>query len=241
MVEIIAEIGISHGGDMNLLKKMIYSAKECGANIAKTQLYDPAKLFPSKQIWVEGTNWYSMVEKTKMSYEQLGQFFEWCKEADIEPMASAFDLERVGWLEDYGVRRHKVASPVNNDTELIEAFFRTNKDILVSCKRRHNVHAFWQPQNRLNRISWLYCIPEYPTFFDKLEFDQIGFPGEFQGFSDHTIGIEASIVAMSRGARIIEKHFTLDRKLPGPDMVCSIEPHELKELVEWSMKVEEIL
>ena len=241
-IEIVAEIGINCGGMTNFAKNLILLAKKAGADCAKFQLYSVDALFPDKQIMSQGMNWFEEVKPTELTYEQVCQLAEYCKEVGIEFMASAFDIERVGWLEDVGVKKHKVASRMNNNKELIDAMFNTGKEILVSCKQRDITYAFWQPQNKRNKVKWLYCIPEYPTSLDKLGFDNINFPDKFQGFSDHTVGIEASIVAMSRGATIIEKHFCYIRDHAiNPDMVCSIEADELRQLVQWARKIEEMI
>ena len=238
MIEIIAEIGINWNGDMDLLKELIFQAKECGANMAKTQLYSPSKLFPAKEILVDGKNWYSEVEKTEMSKSQLYQFIEWCREAEIEPIASAFDTERLSWL-DYGVKKHKVASIFNRNKEYIDAVIATGKEVLLSCRDRTN--TYHPPIQFREKIKYLYCIPKYPTLLTDLKFSRIGFMGHYQGLSDHSEGIEASMVAMSRGATIIEKHFCLERDNSNPDMICSIEPAELRQLVDFARKVEMIL
>ena len=234
---VIAEIGINWSGDMNLLKELVFRAKDCSCNIAKTQLYDPTKLFPNKEIWVQGKNWYPEVEKTKMSREQLFQFADWCKEVEIEPMASCYDLERLSWLEAVGVGRHKIGSRANKNWKLISAMLQTGKEILYSCQVRDFTSYILQ----FPEIKYLYCIPEYPTPLEKLKFSKIAFPLEFQGFSQHYPGIEPALVAMARGAQIIEIHFCLKRDNSNPDMACSIEPRELKQLVEFARRVEEIL
>ena len=234
-IEIIAEIGINWNGDMKLAKELIRLAKENDANAAKFQLYDVDASFPDKKIIAQGKNWYNEVKKTQLTKEQTFQLAEWCKETDIEFMASASDLERVSWLEEVGVKRHKVASSMNKNKELIDAMVNTGKEVLLSCQR---VYLAYIPTQS---IKALYCIPRYPTQLNELGFDSIEFPEEFRGFSDHTIGIEASMIAMARGARIIEKHFCLKRDNSNPDMICSIEPSELKQLVNFARKVEEIL
>ena len=237
-ITIISEIGINWGGDMKLLKEMIFQGKDCGCDIIKTQLYDPAKLFPSKEIWVGNKNWYPEVEKTKMTKEQLFQFAKWCREVGAEPMASAFDLERLSWLEEIGVKRHKIATIFNKNKEYIMAVVMTNKEVLLSCQRRQL--AYIPPLVGYKRIKVLYCIPEYPTQLSSFGFDKISFPYEFQGFSCHYPGIEPSIIAIARGAKIIEVHFTLSREMIGPDHTSSLEPSELKQLVSFARKTEEI-
>jgi len=235
-ITIIVEAGINHNGNMDTAKELILRAKYAGADVWKTQIYDVAKMFPNKQVMAQGKNWYDKVLKTQLNKEHVLELSNYCKRLDIEFMASAFDIERLGWLEEIGVKRHKLATSVNKNRAIIEAMIATDKEILYSCQSclRPNVPQY-------PKMKFLYCIPKYPTSLKDLYLTNVDFGFAFQGFSDHTIGIEASMVAMSRGALIIEKHFCLKRDNSNPDMICSIEPHELKELVSFARKVEEIL
>jgi N,N'-diacetyllegionaminate synthase len=146
-------------------------------------------------------------------------------------MASAFDTERVGWLEVMGVKRHKLASRSIVDKNLITTLEQTHKPLLISL-------GHWQseelPEIRSGGgIQFLHCISEYPTPLEKVNLSSIDFYGPIKGFSDHTIGISASVAALSRGATVIEKHFTLDKEMDGPDHSCSITPEELAQLCEF--------
>ena len=221
---------------------MILRARACGCQIIKTQLYDSARLFPTGELWIRGRDWYSEVEKTNLTKKQFSQFVEWCREVGAEPMASAFDLERLGWLEEVRIKRHKVASRCVNDTILLDAIEKTGKEVLTSVPYGR------LSETKLSRIAnkkLLFCVPEYPAPYQKLHLGTVFKDSElfnkFIGFSDHSEGIEASLVALSRGCQIVEKHFTLDRNMSGPDHICSIEPSELKQLTDFASKVEEIL
>lgn len=235
MVTIIAEAGINHTGDMNLAKEMVCTARSVGADVFKTQLYDVDKVFPNGLIMAQGRNWYNEVKKTQFSKEQVFALAECCRSHKIEFMASAFDLERLSWLEEIGVKRHKIASRMNLNREHLEAVISTGKEILLSCTL-----DYYSPLSLPMNTKFLYCIPQYPTPLTEVHLKDVDFQ-RYDGFSDHAVGIEAAMVAISRGARIIEKHFTLDRALPGPDQICSANPKELKELVKFARKVEELL
>lgn len=237
---IIAEAGINHNGNIETAKELIRQAKECGADIWKTQLYDVGKSFLGKKIIAQGRNWYEEVKKTQLSKDQTFLLADYCKEVGIEFMASAPDLERLGWLEEIGVKRHKVGSSMNKNKELIDVMLKTGKQILISDKIPV---SYYNPgQTKHHQYSVLYCIPEYPTSLLKLKLSKVLFGTAFVGFSDHTQGIEASMVAMARGAIIIEKHFTLDKTDPrGPDHICSVELDELRQLVRFARKCEEII
>lgn len=220
--EIIAEIGQNHDGDMGRACELIHAAKAGGADVAKFQLFDAPRLFPR-----ENNPWYDYNCKTELIFEQAERLKRECDDAGIEFMASAFDPERVGWLETLGVRRHKIASRSINDEVLIKAVAETDKPFLVSLGAWTEPGFPQFPEG--GEVFFLYCVSEYPTPFERLRFGEIDF-SVYAGFSDHTIGVEAAAIAMSRGAGILEKHFTLDKSSYGPDHAGSMTPDELAEL-----------
>ena len=232
---VIAEAGINHLGNLRVAKEMIDIAKIVGADIFKTQLYDVDSLFPDKKIISQGKNWYEEVKKTQLTKRQVVGLAEYCQSLGLEFMASAFDLERLSWLGEIGVRRHKVASRMNQNREYLETVSRTGKEILLSCRLN-----YLSPCVLPLSTKFLYCIPQYPAPLTEIHLQDVNFQ-HYAGFSDHTVGIDAAMVAISRGAQIIEKHFTLDTTLPGPDQICSATPLELKALVDFARKAEEIL
>jgi sialic acid synthase SpsE len=222
MIEIIAEIGQNHNGDMNLAKELIDAAKENGADVAKFQLFDAPTLFPSTKPWFD----YNC--KTQLSKDNVNELSEYCTKVDIEFMASVFDIERIKWLEDVNVLRYKIASRSIKEDSLIKELIKTKKPLLASL-------GMWEEENFPlildDKANFLFCISKYPTELEDFNFSNIDFNNKYSGFSDHSIGIVASCVAMSRGAQIIEKHFTLDKKMEGPDHAGSMIPNELKEIV----------
>jgi N-acetylneuraminate synthase/N,N'-diacetyllegionaminate synthase len=229
---IIAEIGQNHNGDMAIAKKLIHLASEKGADIAKFQLYDVDKIF------TPDFEWYNEGKEAQLTKEQAFYLVNECDEDGIEFMASVFDLERFGWTEEIGMKRYKIASRSIYDGELINAIASTGKDMIVSL-------GMWEGEGfpvikTSGRMDYLYCVSKYPTMPEDLDFLSVDF-NNYSGFSDHTIGVEAPLVAMSRGARIIEKHFTLDKNMHGPDHALSMEPDELELLVNYADKIENIL
>lgn len=224
MTIIIAEAGINHNGSMALARLLILRAKLCGCNAAKFQVYSVDKLFPDKQILAQDKNWYKEVKGTELTKNQVIDLADYCAHEKIEFLASAFDLERLGWLEEVGVKRHKIATRMNQNREYIDAVLATGKETLISSQTPVPYHSMFRP---------LYCIPEYPTPPEHLKLPD--FNCNWKGFSDHTIGIEAAMMAISKGATYIEKHFTIDRHdTSGPDHICSSEPAEMKKLVEFA-------
>lgn len=217
---IIAEIGQNHNGDMSLAKELIVAAKESGADIAKFQLYDAPTLFPTNKPWFE----YNCI--TQLTKEQLNDLSEFSRKVNIEFMASAFDVERVMWLEELGVRRHKVASRSIAQLDLLDAIASTKKPVIASL-------GMWGksdfPNLPFQSVDFLYCVSKYPTQLEDLKLEAVDF-SKFAGFSDHTIGITAACTALVLGARIIEKHFTIDKAMAGPDHSGSMTPDELLQL-----------
>jgi len=225
-MEIIAEIGQNHNGDISLAKELIHAAKENGADVAKFQLYNAKSLFPQ-----EGNEWFEYNCQTEISRDQLNILVKECNKCGIEFMASPFDIERVQWLEEEQVKRYKIASRSIQDEALIRRICRTQKPIIASL-------GLWQ-ENELPKIespkevSFLYCVCEYPTPLSHLNFSAVDFTNKYNGFSDHSEGTVASKIAISRGAKIIENHFTLDKKMHGPDHAGSMTTKELKDITDF--------
>lgn len=217
---IIAECGINHFGNMEIARELIRQAKLSGADYAKFQLYDVDRVFPNKRIMARGINWYESVKPTQLTKEEAKMLFDYGNEMGIEVFFSVFDAERIKWCEEIGVKRYKIAYSQWRNLFLWEHL----PNLIISA-----------PYKIKNKTT-LYCIPKYPTQLKDLKFNSISF-SDFDGFSDHTIGIEASMIALSRGARIIEKHFCLTRERDGSDIPLSITPSELKQLVDFAKKV----
>lgn len=221
-MEILAEIGQNHNGDMDLARELIRQAKAGGADAAKFQVYDARALFPK-----ENNPWYDYNCRTELSRLQVEALAETCREAGVEFLASVFDVERVAWLEDLGVSRYKVASRSIGDRKLLEALARTGKPLIVSL-------GFWTGDEfpvieTPARVDFLYCVSKYPTPLEDVGLSRVDFT-RYAGFSDHTLGLTAPMAALARGARIVEKHLTLDKTMEGPDHACSMDPGELRAL-----------
>lgn len=219
-LEIIAEIHPQHGGSMVAIREMIRQAKRNGADVAKFQLYDAEALLGPAWAYLE------------LGRDDVGRIKAWCDEEEIEFMASVFDEERLGWVEEVGVARHKIASgTVRNDRALCEAILDLGKPTIVSL-------GHWEgpgvPFGESDSIDYLYCKAKYPALLD----DMGDFPADFPaagltGYSDHTIGTDVCLLAIARGARILEKHFTLDKmrtKETEKAHICSMTPDELAEM-----------
>ena len=221
--EIIAEIGQNHNGDMALAERLIRAAKEAGADVAKFQLYDARALFPPR----EQNPWFDYNCSTELTKADVARLAKCCADAGIEFMSSVFDVERIGWLEDVGVRRYKIASRSIADRELIEAVAATGKPMIVSL-------GAWKepglPHIRApGGVDYLHCVSEYPAALGHLRLSQVDF-STHSGFSDHSEGTVAACAAFVLGARILEKHMTFDKTAYGPDHACSMTPDELRQI-----------
>lgn len=223
-MEIIAEIGQNHNGDIELARRLICAAKGGGADVAKFQLYDARSLFPK-----EGNPWFDYNCTTELSRDDVERLSRTCDEVGIEFMASVFDVERLAWLEEVGVKRHKLASRSVRDKALVDAMAATGKPVLMSL-------GMWDeaefPPFPNDKVNYLYCISKYPTPLEELHLSKIDF-SRYAGFSDHSIGISAAVAALARGAGVIEKHFTLDKTMYGPDHEGSMTPGELRQLANF--------
>ena len=232
-VEIIAEIGQNHNGDMAVAKDLIAAAKEAGADVAKFQVFDARALFPKV-----GNEWFDYNCKAELSRAQVELLAEECDRLGIEFMASVFDQERLAWVDQMPtVCRHKIASRSIRDTALINAIIGTGKPVIISL-------GIWDRVElpdfvSSSQIDYLYCVSDYPTALEDLQIQIIDFD-RYSGFSDHTIGLTAAKTAIVRGARLIEKHFTLDVDMYGPDHRGSMTPEDLKDLVEFKDELEKI-
>lgn len=232
---IIAEIGINHNGSLHVAHEMIRQAKISGADIAKFQFYDPYRIFGPNGSYPNAEA-LAQALTVQFGFDEAKQLKAWCDQEGIEFMASVFDLERFEWTEALGVRRHKIASRAAQDIELCQRILATGGETFVSL-------GFWTgdrvPYDAPN-AKYLYCVPKYPCPYEDVHMPRSFAESEYAGFSDHTIGIETALVAVGRGARVIEKHFTLNKGLPGPDHVCSATPDELAELSRLSRLMEKI-
>ncbi len=229
---IIAEIGQNHNGDMAIARKMITAAKEGGADIAKFQLYNVDSIFPPS------FEWYQEAKEAQLNRQQVVALADWCQQTGIEFMASVFDTERVEWCQEIGMKRYKIASRSIYEKQLIKAVAQTGKDMIVSLGMYQGKR--FPRITTTGKVDFLYCVAKYPALPEDFNFLTVNFD-KYSGFSDHSLGIEAALVAMGRGARIIEKHLTLDKKMHGPDHSGSMEPQELRQIVSFSRKFERIL
>ena len=214
---IIAEIGNNHEGSFKTAKKLIYKAKLSGADAVKFQIFKP-ELFVHK----DQTKWLKVLKKFQLNYDQFISLKNYSKKLNIKFFASAFDLESLDFiLKNTDII--KVASSDNNNFIFLDKIFKKNKKCIISTGLLNfkQIDSFckkiWKKYSKRvleNRLCLLHCVSSYPANDSDMNLNYIKRLKKLYkfsiGFSDHSVGIEAPIVAASLGANIIEKHFTLD-------------------------------
>ena len=224
MITIIAEAGINHCGSLDRALKMVEVAADAGANVIKFQSFTADKLGYDEKL----TAFLKGVELSKDDHHKLKLKADKCK---IEFMSTPFSAEWVDFLVRLGVKRLKISSGKVKDKAFVDYARATDLPLIIS-NGMTNEDEFLDAAAYVDTA--LYCVSQYPTPLHKVDFRKMmALKNNYYnyGFSDHTQGIAASVIAAASGAVVIEKHFTLDRRLAGPDQICSIEPDELKQMV----------
>lgn len=246
-VKIIAEAGVNHNGNISLAKRMVDVAKEAGADYVKFQTFKPEKLaskFASKADYQKETtdkneSQQDMLKKLALKDEEYKELATYCEKKGIGFISTPFETDSLRVLEMIDMDFWKLSSgEVTNYPFLVEVA-RTKKPVVLSTGMS-NLEEVRQAikvlkSNGTTKISLLHCNTQYPTPYEDVNLLamktlQEAFECEV-GYSDHTPGIEVSIAAVALGATIIEKHFTLDKSMDGPDHKASLEPDELKAMV----------
>lgn len=219
-VKIISEIHPQFIGSISELKRMILQCKINGADYVKVQLYDSQKMFNNKDR--------TYLEITEKELSEINKF---SNDHGINLTASIFDEKRLEWCDKLNFDFYKIASvTVKNDLNLCKKIISTNKNILVSLGMYD--FSLGKPFNEAN-VEYLYCVSKYPTNLYEIHMPEFGENKLFQGYSDHTVGLAASIYAASRGAKYIEKHFSNNKSLNVPTQqahVCSMDDKDLSEM-----------
>lgn len=224
-VFIIAEIGVNFQGNLELAKRLIYSAKESGADAVKFQLYDPAKIFGPEGSHPDGKN-YQWALKCELSRDTFIELWRFAELVNIPLSASVFDFERFHWLAELNPPFYKIASrTAQTDPDLTWAVIETGKPIYIS-----NGFGWAENYRTAPNVREMFCVSQYPALkVDLPEFG--GINGRPHGYSDHFPGTRKALEAINRGAMSLEVHYTFDHKMEGPDHVMSKTPDELRQIV----------
>lgn len=259
-VLIIAEAGVNHNGSLEIAKKLVDKAVEAGVDYIKFQTFKASKLvtkaakqaeYQQKNIGKEGDSQYQMLKKLELSPEDHEVLIAYCKEKGIKFFSTAFDFDSIEYLHSLNLDLWKIPSGEVTNYLFLKRVAAYNKKTILStgmCEMedvRAAVDALYRNGLSKEKLILLHCNTEYPTPFEDVNLKAMGaLREEFGvkvGYSDHTKGIEVPIAAVALGATVIEKHFTLDRNMEGPDHKASLEPEELKAMVNAIRNIEKAI
>lgn len=254
---IIAEAGVNHNGDINLAKKLIKAAAKSGADAVKFQTFTAdsittktaGKAAYQKKTTNASESQYAMLKRLELSLDAFVILADYAKKNNIEFLSSPFDSKSAELLEAIGVSAYKIPSGEITNIPLLEQIGSYKKPVILSTgmadldEIREGISAIRRRGTK--EIILLHCVTSYPAPLESTNLRMIiTLSNIFKvpiGFSDHTQGVVAALLARALGACVIEKHFTLDREMQGPDHKASLEPHELADLVQKVRLVESAL
>ena len=256
---IIAEAGVNHNGSIATAKKMIDAAVNAGADLVKFQTFKAKTLVTEtavkadyqKNLTEKGESQFEMIKKLELDRTAHLELIQHCGKQDIRFLSTAFDHDSIELLAKLDIPLFKIPSGEITNLPYLRHIGRMGKPIIMSTgmstleEVRKALNVLLESGAEKEKITILHCNTEYPTPIEDVNLkamltirDELGVN---IGYSDHTHGIEVPIAAVAMGATVIEKHFTLDRNLPGPDHAASLEPHELKEMVSAIRNIEKAM
>ncbi|HWU42813.1 MAG TPA: N-acetylneuraminate synthase [Bdellovibrio sp.] len=256
---IIAEAGVNHNGSLENALKLIDVASDAGVDIVKFQTFKAANLvtksarmaeYQKNNIGKEETQ-YEMLKKLELSFKDHDELVKHCQKRSIRFLSTAFDFESLEFLKSLKMGLWKIPSGEITNLPYLEKIGSYGDPVILSTgmadlsEVQQAVGALINAGLSRDKISVLHCNTEYPTPMKDVNLNAMKAMGDLlnieYGYSDHTMGIEIPIAAVALGARVIEKHFTLDRSMPGPDHRASLEPNELKAMVQSIRNIEAAL
>ena len=258
-VIIIAEAGVNHNGDYELAKQLVLKAKEAGVDYVEFQTAKPelviskfAEMADYQKVNTgKVESQLEMCKRIHLNLEDYKPLKAFCEEVGVKFISTPFDLVSIDVLEELDMDFWKIPSGEITNYPYLVKIAKTHRPVVLStgmCEviEIHNaINVLVENGLRRDQISLLHCNTEYPTPFHDVNLRAMNaLSEEFGvkvGYSDHTVGIEVPVAAVALGAKIIEKHFTLDHNLPGPDHIASLEPDELKQMVDSIRNIEKSL
>lgn len=255
-VFIIAEAGVNHNGDIGLAKKLIDVASSAGADAVKFQTFKAEKIVSKnskkadyqKDSTDENESQFEMLKKLELSEGDHRELIDYCSEKNIVFMSTPFDIESVNFLDRLGLMTFKIPSGEITNYPLLKRIGELKKKIILSTgmstigEVESALGVLMHAGTEKNNITVLHANTEYPTPVEDVNLKAMSTIGRTfnlnYGYSDHTLGIEIPIAAAALGATVIEKHFTLDKKMKGPDHMASLEPEELCQMVKSIRNIE---
>lgn len=255
-VLVIAEAGVNHNGSLELAKSLIDAAAEAGADYVKFQTFKAKSLVtnsaPKAEYQVKNAgadeSQFDMIRRLELSEQMHEELWDYCEKKNIGFLSTGFDTESVDYLKNLGIDLFKVPSGELTNLPFLRHIGALNRNVILSTgmaclgEIEEAIDAVEKAGTPRMNITVLHCTTEYPTPMQDVNLramHNIGAAmGVRVGYSDHTPGIEVPIAATALGATVIEKHFTLDRTLPGPDHLASLEPDELNAMVAGIRNIE---
>lgn len=251
---IIAEAGVNHNGDFELAKRLIDVAVEAKADAVKFQTFisnkDISKYAQKADYQMETTDskesQLDMVKKLELPFEKFKKLKEYCESKGIMFLSTPFDLESIDFLNELNLNIFKIPSGEITNYPYLTKVGNLKKKVIMSTGMS-SIEEIEEAikilrDNGTKDITVLHCNTEYPTPMEDVNLNAMNTIKEKLivevGYSDHTLGIEVPIAAVAMGAKVIEKHFTLDKNMDGPDHKASLEPDELKEMVKAIRNIE---
>lgn len=254
---IIAEAGVNHNGNIEIAKQLIEAAADAGVDFVKFQTFKADSLvsksakkaeYQQKNIHDNDDSQYSMLKKLELNEEMHFELKNHCKKCGIKFLSTGFDNDSIDFLDSIDISFYKIPSGEITNKPYLKHIASKHKPIILSTgmatitEIKDAINVLVCEGISIDKIIVLHCNTEYPTPMEDVNLKamlNIGSElGVTFGYSDHTNGIEIPIAAVALGAKVIEKHFTLDRNLPGPDHKASLEPDELKAMVNAIRNVE---
>jgi len=258
-VLIIAEAGVNHNGSLETATKLVDVAAKAGADMVKFQTFSADRLVTASACKAEYQNQttsatesqFDMIRKLELSRKMHEDLFAYCRQSGIEFFSTGFDTKSIDMLVELGLEKFKIPSGEITNLPYLRHVGQFGKPVILSTgmatlgEIEAVLEVLETSGTPRSQITVLHCSTEYPTPIDNVNLRaMISIREAFGvaiGYSDHTLGIEVPIAAVALGATVIEKHFTLDRNLPGPDHGSSLEPEELKEMVKAIRNIENAL
>ena len=259
-VLIIAEAGVNHNGDLNLAKKLIDVAVKAGVDYVKFQTFNSKKLvskFAEKADYQKenthnaAESQLEMLQKLEMSKEMHFELIDYCHSKNIKFLSTAFDLESLDFLHELNIDLFKVPSGEMTNLPYLRKVGNLGKPVILSTGMGNlleigeAIDILVSAGTSKENITVLHCNTEYPTPMQDVNLKAMNTIGKTYnvpvGYSDHTLGIEVPVAAVALGAIVIEKHFTLDKTMEGPDHIASLEPNELIAMVKAIRNIENAL
>ena len=256
---IIAEAGVNHNGDINTAKKLINVASDAGVDYVKFQTFKASKLVTKKAKKAEyqiknsdssNLSQHEMLKKLELSYDDHQVLMDYCTLKKVKFFSTAFDSEGLDYLNNLGFKRFKIPSGELTNYTYLKKLATIGKPVILSTGMAtiteigEAIKLLTSEKLTKEDITVLHCNTEYPTPMEDVNLKAMLHIKEVfgvkVGYSDHTLGIEVPIAAVALGAKVIEKHFTLDRSLQGPDHAASLEPTELIAMVKAIRNTEHV-